>query len=113
MEVTNEPINRPWTSVVNLRNCNMGEFTLIDRRTAFGNPFVMGRDGNREEVIAKYKEYFYNRMNHDKQFEMEIYNLVGCRLGCWCHPLPCHGNVIADFLNKGYDNSNDSTDGST
>ena len=28
---------------------------LIDRRTRWGNPFVVGRDGTREQVIARYR----------------------------------------------------------
>ena len=28
---------------------------LIDRRTRWGNPFVVGRDGTRPQVIARYR----------------------------------------------------------
>lgn len=26
--------------------------------------------------------------------------LRGCRLACWCHPLPCHGDVIVELLEE-------------
>ena len=35
----------------------------IDRGTVLGNPFVIGRDGNRAEVIAKYETWIRERLN--------------------------------------------------
>lgn len=26
--------------------------------------------------------------------------LRGKRLACWCHPLPCHGDVIVEWLDS-------------
>jgi hypothetical protein len=71
---------------------------LITRPTIFGNPFVIGPDGDREEVIIKYKEYFLDRMAVDRGFKKAILSLKGLRLGCMCKPKPCHGDVIVEWL---------------
>lgn len=71
----------------------------IGRPSAWGNPFEIGKDGNREEVITKYKEWIHNQPDLlDK-----IHTLEGKTLGCWCSPKPCHGDVLIDLItNKGF-----------
>ncbi|MBA7573145.1 hypothetical protein ES708_14940 [subsurface metagenome] len=87
------------TGVVNIRSSCYD--VRIDRCSIFGNPFVVGRDGDRCEVIAKYKDYFYKRLAEDPEFRSKVQELKGKVLGCWCKPFQCHGDVIAEYLNKG------------
>ncbi|MXY41564.1 MAG: DUF4326 domain-containing protein [Rhodospirillaceae bacterium] len=68
---------------------------LIDRRTKWGNPFRIGRDGLREEVIARYREDLWRRIRAGEIPLEELAELDGCWLACWCEPLPCHGDVLA------------------
>ena len=35
---------------------------LIDRRTKWGNPFRLGRDGTREQVVARYRADLWRRI---------------------------------------------------
>jgi len=70
------------------------------RGLSLGNPYVIGRDGTREEVIEKYKTYFRKRLDSDPKFISAILGLKGKILGCYCKPLPCHGDVIAEYLNN-------------
>jgi hypothetical protein len=86
------------TRVVNVRNAG-GDFVPVDRRTIFGNPFKIPRDGTREEVVEKYREWFMDRIAVDPGFRRAVMELRGCRLGCWCKPELCHGDVIAEWLN--------------
>lgn len=64
-------------------------YVRIDRMTAWGNPFVMGEDGDRETVIRHY-------MDHYLPFKpsLDPATLRGKVLGCWCAPAPCHGDVL-------------------
>jgi Domain of unknown function (DUF4326) len=55
------------------------------------NPFRIGADGDRDEVVAKYREYLLSRPD----LLALLPSLRGSRLGCWCKPLPCHADVIA------------------
>ena len=62
-----------------------------------GNPFPVGIYG-REKCIEMYKEYFYKRINNDEVFREAILGLQGKKLGCFCSPLPCHGQIIKEYL---------------
>ena len=63
----------------------------------FGNPFDKG---TREENIQDYKDYFYNRICTEPEFRRRVLELKDKRLGCFCKPKPCHGDVIAEYLNN-------------
>ena len=62
----------------------------IGRPSFWGNPFEIGKDGTREEVIEMYENYV---RNNAKMMKM-VKHLKGKTLGCWCHPKPCHGDVL-------------------
>lgn len=68
----------------------------IDRRTPWGNPFVLGRDGDRDEVIAKHTAYLDERIASGEVTDADLLSLAGQTLGCWCKPEACHGDVLAD-----------------
>lgn len=53
----------------------------VGRPTALGNPFVIGKDGTREEVIEKYEEWLLDSMPWES-----IEELRGKDLVCWCAP---------------------------
>jgi len=78
----------PPPAVVNVKRepCD----ALIDRTTEWGNPYRVGRDGTRAEVIAKYRE----RLRQQTGLIRRLEALAGKRLGCHCKPLPCHGDEI-------------------
>lgn len=65
----------------------------IGRGSKWGNPFVIGRDGTREEVIAKYRKYILNNLCLMSQLG-ELKDKV---LGCFCKPLACHGDVLVEL----------------
>jgi len=67
----------------------------IGRPSKWGNPFEIGKDGTREEVIKKYYKYLYS-----SGLINEIEELRDKILGCWCYPLSCHGDIIIEELNK-------------
>ena len=80
-------------------HCKKDKYDVyIGRPTDFGNPFSIGKDGTREEVIEKYKQYFYDRLKSDKIFKFKIKRLKNKILACWCSPLACHGDIIAEYL---------------
>jgi hypothetical protein len=73
-------------------HCKRSKFdVLIDRRTQWGNPFEIGKDGTREEVIQKYEEWIKTKPELLAQLPL----LKDKILGCWCSPQACHGDVLA------------------
>jgi hypothetical protein len=71
-------------------------YVRIDRRTGFGNPFVVGKDGTREEVIAKYRVWLWQRIKHGGSLAKTIVDELreDSILLCHCAPLKCHGEVL-------------------
>lgn len=63
-------------------------------RGLFGNPFAIGADGTRDEVIRKYKDWVLHSPEA-AEVRRRMPELKGKRLGCHCAPLACHGDVIA------------------
>lgn len=65
----------------------------------FGNPFSVGRYG-RKSCIERFVVYFYDRVESDPTFRAEVLKLKNQRLGCYCKPLECHGDVIKQWLDE-------------
>lgn len=74
-------------TVVNMRTGAASD-VRIDRKTRWGNRFVIGRDGTREEVIALFERDLRQRIRCGEVTAEHLAALDGKRLGCWCAPLP-------------------------
>lgn len=68
----------------------------VGRPTVFGNPFVVGKDGSRDDVIAKYEAWL---LAQPGLVERAQRHLRGRDLVCWCAPLPCHADVLLRVAN--------------
>jgi len=69
----------------------------IGRPSPFGNPFSIGKDGSREEVIEKYRQWLQDQPRLIKIMKRE---LKGKDLVCFCAPKPCHGDVIKEVVEE-------------
>ncbi|WP_420389361.1 DUF4326 domain-containing protein [Marinobacter sp.] len=95
------------TRVVNIKNepkyqakKSTPNYEYIGRGSYWGNPYSMYEDGeDREEVIRKFK-YDFDYEKFPNKEKSQVYKLAGKRLGCFCKPKACHGDVLADFLNS-------------
>lgn len=82
------------TRIVNMRRAKYD--IPIVRGTRWGNPFRIGTDGTREEVIEKYRTWIQTQpdlMNC-------LHELKGKTLGCVCCPLKCHGEVLVELVSQ-------------
>lgn len=77
------------TRVVHCKHENYDVY--VGRPSIFGNPFRIGPDGTRLQVIAKYARWIQNRPD----LLARLPALRGKALGCHCAPLPCHASVLA------------------
>ena len=75
-------------------------------RYHFGNPFILKRDGNRKTVIDKFekwirgKEYQVVEPKRRKWILENLCRLRNKKLGCFCSPKPCHGDVYIKLIEK-------------
>jgi leucyl-tRNA synthetase len=93
------------TTVVSLRH-NIPYDVRIDRQTPWGNPYIMGGDGNRKMVVKKHLDwlrkwlidrdeviYCYGTVEMSNKWQVEhLDELVDKTIACWCVPEPCHGH---------------------
>ena len=70
----------------------------VGRPSKWGNPFVIGKDGTREQVIAKYKNWLLTQNQVPSNLDPD--ELTGKDLVCWCAPLPCHADILLELANK-------------
>lgn len=76
------------------------KYEYIGRGSYWGNPYSMYEEGDdREEVIRKFR-YDFEFEKFPNKDKSEVYKLAGKRLGCFCKPQACHGDILADFLNS-------------
>ena len=81
--------------VLNRRQSNDGVY--IGRPSEHGNPFVIGVDGNRIQVIEKHKDWVESNPEYREKVRKE---LKGKNLVCFCAPLPCHGDILLRIANE-------------
>ena len=74
------------------RACFRGGWQLS--QSPLHNPFKVGRDGTIEEVLQKYENHVRSRPD----LVALLPALRGKRLGCWCKPGPCHGDILMKML---------------
>ena len=78
--------------LVNLKNCpkRIDNGVYIGRGSKWGNPFVIGKDGDRKAVVEKYKRLLWAK----KDLLRQVPELEGKTLMCFCAPDDCHGHVL-------------------
>jgi hypothetical protein len=69
----------------------------IGRPSKWGNPFMIGPDGNRAEVLRRFRAYMDE---HPALREAAKRELRGKDLVCWCAPLACHGDILMQEANE-------------
>ena len=78
-------------------HCKREPFDVyIGRPSKWGNKFVIGEDGTREEVIQKYKDWILTQ----PALLDSLSELDGLTLGCWCAPRSCHGDVLIQLIEE-------------
>jgi hypothetical protein len=102
------------TKAVNLRS---EEYDIYAGRRRFGkdgyfgNPHPVGfpcticfpgdkKSHDRDGAIEAYRKDFERRITTDPEFRSRIEAGKGKRWGCFCKPLPCHVDVIVEYLEK-------------
>ncbi len=83
--------------VVNVKTCTT-PYQYIGRGSKWGNPFIIPRDGNRNQVCLKYRDYLLS--NQELLDSLPELVADGRDLGCYCAPQLCHGNILLLELKK-------------
>jgi Domain of unknown function (DUF4326) len=94
-------------SVVNGKLVGFENGIYVGRKCAglkgsvLGNPFVIGKDGSREEVIKKYRAWLWAEVwalgevwKELRRIKKLVEEREDVQLVCWCGAGRCHGDVI-------------------
>jgi len=73
------------------------EAVYIGRGSPFGNPFVIGKDGDRDKVCDQYEAMLLNNPQLVERVKTE---LKGKDLVCFCAPKRCHGDTLLRIANE-------------
>ncbi|MBU2792723.1 DUF4326 domain-containing protein [Acidithiobacillus thiooxidans] len=90
-------------SILNIQSDDCRQAAYVARPSPLGNPYAIGPDGSREEVIERYRHWLAARIA--ERDPVVCTALLGIQpdqpLSCHCAPLPCHATVIAEILDGG------------
>lgn len=67
----------------------------VGRPSKWGNPFPISSTCSRSKAIELYRKHLY-----DSGLINSIHELKGKDLVCWCHPLPCHADILLELANE-------------
>lgn len=96
-------------TIDNIRTCPSpdGKSSIyVGRPSALGNPYQIGRDGDRQECIAKYADWLDAQLADPASAAARKFAALRQALAthgtltlvCWCAPERCHAEVIRDRL---------------
>lgn len=71
----------------------------IGRPSKWGNPFMITPHCGRSEVLLKYRAWIFHP-DQDELRNAARKELFGKVLGCYCAPLACHGDILAEIANE-------------
>jgi len=68
----------------------------------FGNPFIVGIDGERGECAKLFRDWFHSDDPKAKEMRKLARERIkpDDKLGCFCKPKDCHGDIIAEYINN-------------
>jgi hypothetical protein len=78
------------------RAVTRGGWTL--KQSKWANPFQIGKKGMKtvKEVARAYE----NHVRSNSMLMSSLHELRGNRLGCWCYPKFCHGNILIKLMKE-------------
>ena len=79
------------------RSCKRGGWDLD--HSDWNNPFTVWDMGSVDKALQRYEYY----IKHERpDLLARLPELIGKRLGCWCKPGPCHGDILLKILEERY-----------
>lgn len=66
----------------------------------WSNPYKITETQSREQVLKLYRAYIEEKLKSNPELVKELIKLDGKKLGCWCKPECCHGDILVELINK-------------
>jgi len=114
--VTFDPASQMWVEVINIREFKPPEeeYVYIGRGSPLGNKWTHMKTSKadfvvstRDESIRQYELWILERIKYRNPQSTAIHECTlrlvrdgHLKLGCFCVPLACHGEVLAEIIMK-------------
>jgi Domain of unknown function (DUF4326) len=86
----------PDPRVLNKHHGNIPRSAVyVGRPSKWGNPFVIGKHGDRQMVVTQYRSWLCDQ----PALLAALPELRGRDLVCFCAPRACHADVLKDMAN--------------
>lgn len=80
-----------------------GECPKTGKLSKWGNPYshkegtlAKYKTNTRQESIDKYEEYLLG----NEELMNSLHELKHKKIGCWCKPKTCHGDILKKYVDK-------------
>ena len=83
------------TKVVNVKHEKCDVF--IGRGSEFGDPFRITKTVTRQQAVQSYRIWFPKKFP-DSILKKKLKKLEGKKIGCFCKPEECHGDVLVELI---------------
>jgi hypothetical protein len=107
---TTKVVNVHKPNLIKMGYKDMGEWVKDPNNVYIGrnNPYIEGATGSKYQNTFKVDKYGRDRclelyeqsIRSNPTLMNQIEELRGKTLGCWCHPLGCHGDILIKILNE-------------
>jgi hypothetical protein len=94
---------KEWIDDPNNEYVGRGGVVFIDKRrfpsesSIWANPYKITDTVTREQCLELYRVHLC-KLLEDPNILQKFKLLKNKNLGCWCHPLPCHADIIVELL---------------
>jgi len=98
------------TKVVNVKKKDFDVYvgravpTYYDARiqagSEFANPFSINDRVTRDQAIEQYREHIISKLKKNPKLRNRLMQMEGKKLGCWCSPRRCHGDVLVELIEE-------------
>ena len=92
--------------LANSNNVYIGSGVAVDNETypegenMWANPYKAGKDFDLSHVMSRYKLYMFGLIQSGDVKLSDFNRIKGKKLGCWCHPKLCHGDILQSIINN-------------
>ena len=87
-------------------HCKKAHFDVyIGRPSKWGNPYRLKDGEPRDVCLARYREWLMQQPH----LLAALGEIKGKVLGCWCKPLECHGDILAELADANGNNARGAT----
>jgi len=80
--------------IVFVKTGDGGKERFPKQDSIFANPYKVGKKHTLNESLELYEKYIRDRLEKEPDLTHELLRLNGKRLGCWCKPSRCHGDIL-------------------